>query len=383
MTLIDDDQTSLQQGSFCTSCGEATGTGRFCAKCGTAVPMRMSTPAGSTLNGNSTVPSTTSTTTMPAGGSTPPPSPVSPQQRSGGPGRGALIALGALGLAAAAIAVVVLTTTHSSSSLKHRSAAAVAPSVGAAYEAKLRVALSPMVSANHRLSNVLGSVNPSQTDVVPAKNAAAAAQTALATTRGAAGALTAPSSAQTVTEQVQQALDNESGYVQAVTATLNNPNSSQASQLQTLATSLQSSLVPLDQLASGASASVSGTSSLTSWANGATARARHRARAAQHSSSASTSTASSANSGSPSGASTAASSDPYTNGQACGGGLYAGPNTSCPFAANVQQAYNQAPGLDATVQVFSPVTNQTYSMSCSPAGSGVTCSGANNASVAW
>jgi hypothetical protein len=35
------------------------------------------------------------------------------------------------------------------------------------------------------------------------------------------------------------------------------------------------------------------------------------------------------------------------------------------------------------VQAYSPVTGQTYVMSCAPAGSGVTCSGANNASVSW
>jgi hypothetical protein len=67
----------------------------------------------------------------------------------------------------------------------------------------------------------------------------------------------------------------------------------------------------------------------------------------------------------------------------CGGGLHAGPNTSCPFAQNVRDAYNAAPGTTASVRVFSPVTGQTYTMSCAPAGSGVTCSGANNASATW
>jgi hypothetical protein len=67
----------------------------------------------------------------------------------------------------------------------------------------------------------------------------------------------------------------------------------------------------------------------------------------------------------------------------CGGGLHAGPNTSCPFARNVRDAYDAAPGTTASVRVFSPVTRQTYTMSCANAGSGVTCSGANNASVTW
>lgn len=67
----------------------------------------------------------------------------------------------------------------------------------------------------------------------------------------------------------------------------------------------------------------------------------------------------------------------------CGAGLHAGPHTSCPFAQNVRAAYNAAPGTTASVRVFSPVTGQTYTMSCAAAGSGVTCSGANNASVTW
>jgi hypothetical protein len=72
-----------------------------------------------------------------------------------------------------------------------------------------------------------------------------------------------------------------------------------------------------------------------------------------------------------------------SGGRDCPGGLHAGPNTSCPFAQNVRDAYDAAPGTTASVRVFSPVTGQTYTMSCAAAGSGVTCSGADNASVTW
>jgi hypothetical protein len=62
----------------------------------------------------------------------------------------------------------------------------------------------------------------------------------------------------------------------------------------------------------------------------------------------------------------------------CGGGLAVGPDTSCAFAANVQQAYDSdGPG---EVSVYSPVTNRTYEMDC-VAGSQVICTGGNNASV--
>jgi len=62
----------------------------------------------------------------------------------------------------------------------------------------------------------------------------------------------------------------------------------------------------------------------------------------------------------------------------CGDGLSAGPNTTCPFAFNVRDAYRQhGPG---TVVAYSPVTHRTYAMSCS-AGATVVCTGGNNASV--
>lgn len=62
----------------------------------------------------------------------------------------------------------------------------------------------------------------------------------------------------------------------------------------------------------------------------------------------------------------------------CGGGITAGPNTSCAFAQNVVSAYRRTGG--GRVRVFSPVTNQTYTMSCTSSPPHV-CTGANNASV--
>lgn len=63
----------------------------------------------------------------------------------------------------------------------------------------------------------------------------------------------------------------------------------------------------------------------------------------------------------------------------CGGGLSVGPNTTCSFADNVRAAYaNSGPG---SVSVYSPVTGQTYAMTCEPTNGEVICTGANNASV--
>ena len=67
-------------------------------------------------------------------------------------------------------------------------------------------------------------------------------------------------------------------------------------------------------------------------------------------------------------------------GSSCGDGLSVGPNTTCPFARVVREAYFNSGGGDTTVSAFSPVTGKTYLMSCS-GGSPHVCAGGNNASV--
>lgn len=64
----------------------------------------------------------------------------------------------------------------------------------------------------------------------------------------------------------------------------------------------------------------------------------------------------------------------------CGGGLSVGPDTSCSFAQNVESGYQaNGPGPQT---VYSPVTAQSYTMTCYANGGGeVVCTGGNNASV--
>jgi hypothetical protein len=75
---------------------------------------------------------------------------------------------------------------------------------------------------------------------------------------------------------------------------------------------------------------------------------------------------------------TGGSSD--SSGRDCGSGVVAlNAGTTCPFALNVAATYYDS-GQPGTVEVFSPVTHQTYTMSCT-AGHPHTCSGGNNAQV--
>lgn len=60
---------------------------------------------------------------------------------------------------------------------------------------------------------------------------------------------------------------------------------------------------------------------------------------------------------SPSGTSTVGNAD-------CGGELTTGPHTSCPFAQNVRRTYFAQGGGNITITAFSPVTGQSYTMTC-------------------
>lgn len=61
----------------------------------------------------------------------------------------------------------------------------------------------------------------------------------------------------------------------------------------------------------------------------------------------------------------------------CGGGLSVGPNTSCAFAHNVQDAFpGSGPGR---ISVYSPTTRRAYTMTCT--GSPHKCTGGNGATV--
>jgi hypothetical protein len=59
--------------------------------------------------------------------------------------------------------------------------------------------------------------------------------------------------------------------------------------------------------------------------------------------------------------------------------VFAGPDTSCPFALNVEQAW-VASGFDSYITASSPVTGLSYTMYCS-GGHLMTCTGGNNALV--
>jgi hypothetical protein len=242
------------------------------------------------------------------------------------------------------------------------------------YKQQVAKVFGRVLGANQQVADELAAVRGTAPN--DARLAVRRAQQATTQASGGLGALTAPASQQSLAGSAQQVLGRETAYLAAVASVLNHPTVASASQLQTLESNLTSALTAAGPVVAGEQQTVSGAERLTSWAR-TTSRTLNR-RAAAKRAKARARSGSSGTSGS-----SATPSNPVSNGSSCGGGLYAGPNTSCGFAENVRDAYNQAPGASASVRVYSPVTARTYTMSCRPSGSGVTCSGANNASVAF
>lgn len=75
----------------------------------------------------------------------------------------------------------------------------------------------------------------------------------------------------------------------------------------------------------------------------------------------------------------AAAAPPAAAPSTCGDGVSVNSSTSCPFGRNVAEAYRGSGGA-SSIEVFSPVTKQTYTMSCS-GGIPTVCRGGNNAVV--
>lgn len=350
MATIDRNDAVTERARFCPECGHRSDGANFCPGCG----HNMGFAADRTLAGPSV------------------------QAASGGRkprGRGGLIAAGgALGVAAIAVAAIIVLGSRS------RTTATSARSPTVIYKAQLTKVLTPLVTANQTLSRSLTSLDGSQHSVRTTKLDTSQALSALSAARGGIAVLNAPSGLATLSGQVQQALTADNGYLQAVSSTLATPTGSGAGQLQTLATGAQSALNPLQAVASGAPTSVTGTDNLVSWVQGASRQApapQPKVPAGSQSSSATQSPTTPAAPPAPN------PGGPGPGSVDCGGGLFAGPHTSCAFAANVKTAWMNTPGNTNTVTAYSPVTGLTYTENCGPSGGGIMCTGVGADNSIW
>ncbi|HEU4656356.1 MAG TPA: hypothetical protein VFR97_02470 [Capillimicrobium sp.] len=240
------------------------------------------------------------------------------------------------------------------------------------YQQRVAQIMAPVIDANERLSNRLAALRGRRAR--GARAAVHATREATLAAQGGLAALTVPDDQQQASTNARGTLTREEAYLAAVDAALSNPASGSADQTQTLAANLTDALNAISPPGENWAASVTGAARLTTWAARIEHKRdrRHQQRQDDDDSDSSSSAAQAA----------APPTGPVT-GTDCGNGIVAGPNTTCPFARNVRDAYYDAPGSVTTVDVWSPVTQRTYTMTCAPAGTGISCAGGNSASVSF
>jgi len=288
----------------------------------------------------------------------PPPGPPKPSHRR------ALVAGISIALVAIVVAAIVFLTGGQSSHT-----AKILPS--AVYQQKLSSALGPLVTENQALSNALESIDGSQPSINKAQAATTQAQAAVASGRGAVGVLTVPASQATLQQQTEQALTQENGYLQAVSATLENPIGQSSSQLQTLATNTQTALIPLNQIVPGASTSISDPTNLLNWVAGANAAAKRQSASKPPSTT--------------NGGQQASPTPSTPSMRYCDQNIQASSTASCPFAENIfsslQAQWSSGNPGPYSLTVYSPVTGESYNVQCqSNAASNMICTNQSDTS---
>lgn len=340
---------------YCPECGHPCRGERYCTECGHAT----AAAPGSTDDTAELLRPGWPRPALPTQAPTAPPPQGSSRSRIM-----LLAAGGALALAAIAVIAIILLNGSSSS----------APRQTSSFRQKLSSALARVVSANQSLSGDLQAIDGSKKTIGSAQTATSQAQSAVTAARGAIGVLTVPSADTSLSQQAQEALTEENGYLQALTSTLSDPAGQSSSQLQPLITAAQSAMVPLAQVAPRATSSLSGIDNVLRWVAGAAAISKTAHTKPQQQ-------ASSPAKSSPQQATVSAPLSAPSGLTACDQNISVNSATSCQFADNVFYQYAQdvqqagAPG-SYVVYAYSPVTGQNYDDSCNynPANQIVLCS---------
>jgi hypothetical protein len=389
MTVFAEHEMSIKDGRYCPGCGHLADDGRYCPVCG---QMLASPSSPSTED---TRPTARTMELRRARSPRPPERPADVAERAGTEVRRSRVlpvAVGSvLSLAVIAGAGAVLLSRHGRAS---------GDPAQIAYRQQLGSALTPLVSANNTLSRNLQALQG--TDTKAAQTAVSQAQQSLVAAGGAVAVLSVPTGSQMLSQQTQQALAQENGYLQSVSATLSNPTGNSSAGLQALGSSTSSAFVPLSAVAPGGSVSLSGTASLVTWAQARSAAQGRQDAAAQQKalkqavaagSHTTTVVATAPPPGPPPSFSTAyltpsgaplpgdwvpgvsamyagGVGTPYrwSGGQSCDQNIFAGTHTSCAFADSIFQVVAGAIHYDAlipsSITAYSPATGTTYSLTC-------------------
>ena len=203
------------------------------------------------------------------------------------------------------------------------------------------------------------------------------AQTSLTSTQGAVGTIAVPAGTKTLSQQTSQALTQETGYLQVVSATVNDPTSASAAQVQPSAANLVTTLIPLETIAPGAQKSVYGVDNFYNWSQGAAEIAKARDRKPNVIVQQNTTTVAPQTQTAPDGGGIA-TGDRTVNDTVGRPTITAGSNVSDGFARAILTAaatYYQSNGFlpdGVTLSVTSPTTGSTYNVSYTTSMSGDT-----------
>jgi peptidoglycan hydrolase CwlO-like protein len=252
------------------------------------------------------------------------------------------------------------------------------------YKEKLAKAMGPVLGANEQLSEEVDDVEGS--DVSDAKSAVKKLKREITRADGAIGSLEVPADLEQLRRDARNVLSREERYVAAIEEVLANPASSKVDDLEDREADLIDALDNAGPTIAGEDEVVFGIENLEDWAPKlvkarAKIAAAKKAKAAAAKKKREEAEAAAQSSGTSVAPSSTRWAVPAANGKDCGGGLYAGANTTCAFSEVVRSAYNFAPTTVANVDAYSPVTQRTYSMYCRPSGDWILCTGGNNASV--
>jgi hypothetical protein len=376
MSTIETDRHLPIEADACQNCGAALTSGRYCSECGhrtrhsDAPSTMVDEPAAAfEMAARARRPLRDRRNGRPEG------SVQSSTDQASGSGRARrarLVIAAALGaaLVVAAVVVVVASVISKGGASDHT-----------VFQHKVASVFRPVLGANSDLSHELARIHGARP--IDAQAAVRAAQRASISATGALGAINVAAGSEQLAGDGRQVLDRETAYLAAVSDVLSNPSSSSRGELETLSSNLASAFSAAGPAVAGANPTASGADVLSAWAQRTARVLNKRARAKAARRDASSGQATAASTPAAGATTTSPATNPYAGGRDCEAGVFAGPNTSCDFAFNVRSAYLEAPGLTASVRVFSPTTGQTYTMDCAPSGSGTTCSGANDASVTF
>ena len=251
MALIDEHETASKHARYCPDCGHLATGMHFCPGCGHAID-----------------PPTSASQTTAEQTWIIPPRPAAAPPADASRSRFAVLIVLAVALVLAGIAAGAIILLSSSSSDQN-----------GVYRQKLSSAVGPVVAANNTLSRSLQALHGGNTQA--AKNTTSTAQQTLVAARGAVAVLTVPRASAQLSQQTQQALTEENGYLQSVSATLATPTGNSAPGLQSLASSTASAFVPLASVAPGGQVSLYGTDALVKWAQGRAAAQKRQDAVAQ------------------------------------------------------------------------------------------------------